>query len=200
MPLGWAQFFDAEAADYADRIVDGQADPAFAPLHPLTNLLTQRFDTGTADFDEEVKAIEDHLRPLLHRSVPSAQAITALNTAMINPDIASAGDLADAVGMTVRSLERLSNRVFGFPPKLLLRRQRFLRSLSQFMLDPSLKWMNAMDEQYHDQAHFIRDFKRFMGMTPRSYAKLEKPMLMAAARARMEIAGQAVQGLHDPLA
>ena len=66
------------------------------------------------------------------------------------------------------------------------------------MLDPSLKWLNTLDQQYHDQAHFVRDFKRFMGMSPSAYAKLDKPILMAAAQARMAIAGQAVQGLHDP--
>ncbi|WP_418251669.1 helix-turn-helix domain-containing protein [Erythrobacter litoralis] len=100
--------------------------------------------------------------------------------------------------MNVRSLERLTRRAFGFTPKLLLRRQRFLRSLAQFVLDPSLKWLDALDCQYHDQAHFVRDVKRFMGMNPSEYARLDKPFLAAAARARMEIAGEAVQGLHRP--
>jgi methylphosphotriester-DNA--protein-cysteine methyltransferase len=55
-----------------------------------------------------------------------------------------------------------------------------------------------MDDHYHDQAHFVHDFRRFMGMSPSAYAKLDKPILVAAARARMAIAGQAVQALHDP--
>ena len=101
--------------------------------------------------------------------------------------------------MSVRSLERVSKRAFGFTPQLLLRRQRFLRSLAQFMLDPSLKWLSTLDYQYHDQAHFVRDFKRFMGVSPSVYAKFDKPLLIAAARARMEIAGEAVQGLHKPV-
>ena len=67
------------------------------------------------------------------------------------------------------------------------------------MLDPSLKWLSTLDYQYHDQAHFVRDFRRFMGMSPSAYAKLDKPLLIAAARARMEIAGEAVQGLHEPV-
>jgi len=66
------------------------------------------------------------------------------------------------------------------------------------MLDPTMKWLNTLDCQYHDQAHFVRDFKRFMCMSPSTYSKLEKPLLVAAARARMEIAGETVQGLHDP--
>ena len=132
------------------------------------------------------------------REASEMPAIHRLNTALVDPKIGTVSQLAEEVAMNIRSLERLSKRAFGFSPKLLLRRQRFLRSLSQFMLDPSLKWLNTLDQHYHDQAHFVRDFKRFMGMSPSAYAKLDKPILMAAARARMAIAGQAVQALHDP--
>ncbi|MFT4896010.1 MAG: AraC-like DNA-binding protein, partial [Devosia litorisediminis] len=49
---------------------------------------------------------------------------------------------------------------------------------------------------YHDQAHFVRDFKRFMTMSPSAYAKRPHPVLIAAAHARMAVAGQASQVLH----
>jgi AraC-like DNA-binding protein len=198
MPLGWAKFFDAPADQYADRFVDGHADPAFEALRDLGVELSRRFHGEPGDFTREVALIEECLTGFLDRDVPNADLITAINSALVDRDIATATQLAERVGMNLRSLERLSRRVFGFPPKVLLRRQRFLRSLAQFMLDPSLKWLNTLDHQYHDQAHFVRDFKQFMGMTPGAYAKLEKPMLVAAAQARMAIAGEAVQGLHDP--
>jgi AraC-like DNA-binding protein len=201
MPLGWAKFVGAEACAYADRFVDGRADPALAHFRPLADALSRRFEQDArGDFAAEVALIEAHLAPLLTREVAQAEMITAINAALVNPDIASASELAASLSINLRSLERLSRRVFGFPPKLLLRRQRFLRSLSQFMLDPSLKWLEALDCQYHDQAHFVRDFKRFMGMSPSAYAKRDKPILVAAAQARMAIAGNAVQGLHDPRA
>ena len=193
MPLGWAKFFDADAGDYADSFADGREDDAFAALRPLADALLH-----PRSFPEEVALIETHLSRLLDREAPRAEEVNAINAALVDAEISSASELADSVGMTLRSLERLSRRAFGFPPKLLLRRQRFLRSLAQFMLDPSLKWLSTMDFQYHDQAHFVRDFKRFMGMSPSAYAKLEKPLLIAAAQARMAIAGEAVQGLHDP--
>lgn len=198
MPLGWAKFIGTSADEYADCIVDGNADSAFEPFRTLAPRLSGRFHGGDADFAAEVAAIEVCLSQLLNREVPHEEQITAINAALVDPDTASATQLAERVGMNLRSLERLSRRAFGFPPKLLLRRQRFLRSLSQFMLDPSLKWLSTLDCQYHDQAHFVRDFKRFMGMTPGEYARMEKPILVAAAQARMAIAGKAVQGLHDP--
>lgn len=194
MPLGWACLVDAPASDYADRVADGSKDTAFAAFQPLEQALRN----STGGFAEELTIIEDHMASLPIEECANADAILRVNTALVDPEIASVGELAERVGMNIRSLERLSKRAFGFTPKLLLRRQRFLRSLSQFMLDPSLQWLRTLDYQYHDQAHFVRDFRRFMGMSPSAYAKLDKPFLVAAARARMAIAGEAVQGLARP--
>lgn len=196
MPLGWAALFDAPASEYVDRVVDGLEDPAFSAFHPLATALSNH--SRSRDFAEELALIEAHMEALCLKDTSDMRAIHAVNTALVDPRIGTVTQLAKEVAMNVRSLERLSKRAFGFSPKLLLRRQRFLRSLSKFMLDPSMKWLNTLDQHYHDQAHFVRDFKRFMGMSPSAYAKLDKPILMAAARARMAIAGQAVQGLHDP--
>ncbi len=198
MPLGWAYFCDAPASDYADRVVDGMTDRAFAKLRPLAHALS----ASDGDFGDELSIIEQHMgRFVEDRSAykfSHADKIEAINEALVDPELTSVAEVADRVNMNVRSLERLTKRAFGFPPKLLMRRQRFLRSLAQFMLDPSLKWLNTLDCHYHDQAHFVRDFKRFMGMSPSAYSKLDKPVLVAAARARMAIAGEAVQGLARP--
>ncbi|MCK0127053.1 helix-turn-helix domain-containing protein [Erythrobacter sp. F6033] len=194
LPLGWSALINAQAGDYADRSVDGAQDTAFEAFLPLAKALVET----DGDFDRGLSEIERHMAGLADKVSPQDRAISAINAALVDPELSSVKDLAERVGMNVRSLERLSRRAFGFTPKLLLRRQRFLRSLSRFMLDPSMKWLSTLDYQYHDQAHFVRDFKRFMGMSPSAYAKLEKPFLIAAARARMEIAGAAVQGLHNP--
>jgi AraC-like DNA-binding protein len=194
LPLGWASLFGVDAGDYADRVVDGRSDPAFAELVPLADALAASGD----DYAAGLALIEAHMARLFAHRPAADPAILALNDALVDPDMVSVGDLTARLGMNVRSLERLSRRAFGFPPKLLLRRQRFLRSLARFMLDPTLRWLGALDCSYHDQSHFVRDFKRFMGMSPSAYGKLEKPLLVAAARARMEIAGAAVQGLHRP--
>ena len=194
LPLGWAKFVEAAASDHADRAVDGMIDTAFAALAPLGEALA----ASTGHFEDDLDLIEQHLKALLARPCRDAAAITAVNGALVDSNIATVAELAEHSGIQVRSLERLSRRAFGFPPKLLLRRQRFIRSLAQFMLDPSLKWLSAIDCQYHDQAHFVRDFRRFMGMSPSEYGRLDHPFLRAAARGRQEIAGEAMQALHVP--
>lgn len=198
LPLGWARLVDAPAQAYADRFCDGAADPVFAGF---AGLLDQIFG-DSPDPVAEAGRIDACMRELLaQRPEPDdAVRIRAAHAALLDPDTSTVTQMAERLNMSARSFERLSQRAFGFAPKLLLRRQRFLRSLAQFMLDPSLTWISTLDWHYVDQAHFVRDFRRFMGMNPSTYAALEHPVMSAAARARAAAAGAAVQALHAPTA
>ena len=197
LPLGWLRLLGVPASDHVDRTVALADLPAGAALAALPGIV---FGSGTPNAAEEAARIDAYLLELLHRSPPheDEQRIRTAHTALIDEDISSVADLAERLAISSRSLERLSLRAFGFSPKLLLRRQRFLRSLAQFMLDPSLTWIRTLDFHYVDQAHFVRDFRRFMGMSPRRYAALDHPVLRAAAQGRSAAAGAAVQALHRP--
>ena len=127
-------------------------------------------------------------------SVPHEEQILACQEALRDPDMANVTELGARLGIGDRSLERLCGRYFGFPPKLLLRRQRFLRSLAQFMLDPHRRnWSEVLDGQYYDQAQFVRDFRSFMGMTPSEYADTPHPILEKIMAQRMADQGAAPQ-------
>jgi AraC-like DNA-binding protein len=198
LPLGWARFCGGSACDYRDRFADARCGAAFAGLAAIGESL---FD-GPVDVVREASQLQAGLRELLARSGQGTERekrIARANAALVDPEVASVAAFADHAGMSPRTLERLCRRVFGFPPKLLLRRQRFLRSLARYMLDPGMSWLGSLDSGYHDQAHFVRDFHRFMTMSPTAYAWLEHPILMAAMRGRMEAAGQAMQVLHEPV-
>lgn len=194
LPLGWVHFCAGEASRYRDRFCDARADEIFAGLAGIGEGLFK----DAVDVVREVDHLQAGLRRLLRRPVSGEDRIAKANAALIDPDVTSVADFADHTAMSPRTLERLCRRAFGFPPKLLLRRQRFLRSLARYMMDPSMSWLGSLDSGYHDQAHFVRDFHRFMTMSPSAYAKLDHPILMAAMRGRMEAAGQAMQALHQP--
>ena len=197
LPLGWLRLLGVPANNHVDRTVGLAGEPAGAQLAALPAIV---FGGQAPNAAEEAARIDAYLLDLLHRSPPheDEQRIKTAHTALIDEDISSVTELAERLAMSSRSLERLSLRAFGFSPKLLLRRQRFLRSLAQFMLDPSLTWIRTLDFHYVDQAHFVRDFRRFMGMSPRRYAALDHPVLRAAAQGRSAAAGAAVQALHKP--
>ncbi len=193
VPLGWAKFIPLPADELADRFCDGAAHPAFAAFVPLGETLR-----GVNDVDAAAAIIDAHFCGLLTAAPPDDPAILAAHRALVDDDLASVADMMAKLSLSERTIERLSHRAFGFSPKLLLLRQRFLRSLARFMLDPSMAWIDTMDHHYYDQSQFTRDFQRFMGMTPREYAARPKPILGAAAKARAAAAGAAVQGLHKP--
>ncbi len=194
LPLGWAKFIGLDAGDLADTIVDGLAHPAYASFAPLAlNLFGEE-----PDLDAEYAKITAHFLARDPAPVPDEARILAVHSALIDPEVHTVTDLAKQAGVNQRTLERISHRVFGFAPKLLLRRQRFLRSVAHFVTDPTHNWIESLDSHYHDQSQFVRDFKAFMGMTPRKYAALDKPILGAFMSARAQLAGHAVQGLDSP--
>lgn len=198
LPLGWARFVAAPADRFADALIDGHADPVFAPFRPLAEALADPTGEAAGDMAKALACIEAFFLDRAGRPPADTDRIVALHAALVDPDIRNVADLVEATGIGQRTLERLCQRAFGFSPKLLLRRQRFMRSLAQFMLDPSLRWIGAMDGHYHDQAQFVRDFHQFMGMSPRQYAALPKPVLGAIMRERARFAGTAVQTLDGP--
>lgn len=191
-PLGWARFVGTGAAALAERWQKVEEDGAFAAFAGISAIVAED------DPARVIAGIDAHLGGLPASPVRDADRILAVHDALIDPAVTSVGELADRAGLEPRTLQRLAASAFGFRPILLIRRQRFLRSLALYMLDPSLSWIDTLDTQYHDQAHFIRDFRRFMDMTPGQYGKLPHPVMWAAARARVETAGSVMQVLQAP--
>ena len=123
LPLGWARFTEARASDHADSWEQATDDSVFACFAPLLDIAAQGRDE-----DDTVTRMEAHLVSLLARPPRDEDKILRAHAALVHPAVTTVSELADQSGMTVRTLERLSTSAFGFSPKLLMRRQRFLRS------------------------------------------------------------------------
>lgn len=173
-PAGWARFVDAPASDFANRLFDGTTEPAFRPFAPLLDIVS----APGLDADTVAARITAHLEQL--PPAPDAgrvEQVAAVHAALRDPAVANVSQIAERVGISTRTLERICARWFGFPAKQELRRQRFLRSMARFMLSGYRSWSDALDERYYDQAQFVRDFRAFMGMTPSEYADMPHPVL-----------------------
>ncbi len=195
LPLGWAKAVGQPASDLANVICDGRTNAAFARFLPLAETLFG----NQPDEAAELARIIAFFRQLKPHPLPDERRLLAIHAALVDPEVVMVTDLVARVAASQRTVERLCLRHFGFAPKLLLRRQRFMRSLAQFMLDPSLKWIGAMDSSYHDQAQFVRDFHEFMGQTPRDYASQPHPVLKRFLHERMKAHGAPVQTLDKPV-
>ncbi len=78
--------------------------------------------------------------------------------------------LAEALGISQRHLNRLMNNQFGFPSKHFLRTYRFGQALKT-MQDSSAVSLTHIAQQfgYYDQAHFNHEFKMLGGTSPKSF-------------------------------
>lgn len=185
---------DAPAYDLANIVCDGARHPVFAKFDCVSDVLCDPALTLEAQHEAIVDMLARLMRP--NRDEPR---IIKIHAALVSGEFLAVGDLADACNMSIRTLERMCHRYFGFTPKLLMRRQRFMRSLTSFMLHKGSRWTEAMDGEYHDQAQFTREFSEFMTMTPSRYAALEHPILSSFMEARARIWGSAAQTLDPPV-
>ncbi|WP_411291898.1 helix-turn-helix domain-containing protein [Sphingorhabdus sp.] len=193
LPLGWYRIVGCPADRWANRVTAVDSAPEFAVLARL-----RREIEGLND-PEQIAALFDHLLLQVIASPDPLEAdIECIHQAIANPEISNVGELSEATAISTQRLERLSRRVFGFPPKLLLRRQRFLRTMATAMEHPELKWSDALDRHYFDQAHFNREFHQFMGMSPGQYLAMPRLISIASNRERAHIVGQLLQALQIP--
>lgn len=197
LPLGWHHLVGLPASRFADQSIDAYTLKTrinFASLFPAISA-AQTLDDVATIFDN---ALLQSLVQIPATAKNEDELIHGLHTALLDSDATSVTEIAERLNVNGMQLERLSKRVFGFPPKLLIRRQRFLRTLGLLMRQPEAKWREILDPQYYDQAHFNRDFQRFFSMSPKKYLALDKPIVSVAAMARMTALGDPLQGNHAP--
>ncbi|UBS34193.1 helix-turn-helix domain-containing protein [Altererythrobacter sp. N1] len=192
LPLGWARFVRLQAADHANLLAEVEKHPAFTRFASLSNIFA-----NDPDDEAELAQLIAFFRSI-DEPCGDTDTITLVHGALVDPEVANVAELSKRSGLSVRVLERVCRRHFGFPPKLLLRRQRFMRTLATFMLAEQGQWKAAIDEHYHDHAHFTRDFRAFMHMTPSEYAALPHPVLSAFMAERKRMWGSPAQTLDKP--
>ena len=72
----------------------------------------------------------------------------------------------------MRALQRLFREYVGVSPKWVINRYRLHEALEQIAAGGAIDWSAlALDLGYFDQAHFIRDFRRLVGVSPGAYAR-----------------------------
>lgn len=155
----------------------------------------------SAPFGERVPVLESCLRARVRRQ-PSAlsrkETVTAREMDLVSRAMAHlghdaairVGDVAAALGVGERRLERVFNRAVGVPPKVFHRMRRccaaarLIRHASAERSHATRErngarynWSAiASDAGYADQAHFIREFRALTGVTPVAYAMERHPV------------------------
>lgn len=122
---------------------------------------------------QKIKIIQDFLIKIIHKTNRD-NCIIDYSTEYISSlkGLTTIKELERKTGYSSRYLEMLFNEYLGVSPKTLItiyRFQRFYKALSNYKI-PNLPIDNIYDF-YYDQAHYIREFKRYTGYTPVQYSK-----------------------------
>ena len=190
--LGWARLFGKHADAVANRVVplrrlwdEDRADRLYAAVA-----------RARRDEDAAVATLDRHLAAALlppGRDVPAIRALTAI---VQDPAVEECAEAAARAGLQETQLRRVAKHYFGFGPKLLLRRHRFMRAVAAMTPrasggapDPSVF------TRYYDQSHFIRDAQLFLGRTARQFGHHMTPMMAGMLAGRTARFGAPAQGL-----
>ena len=168
------------------RLVGARLHPtgAFAffgvPQDALTDSITEltlidtrlaralRDDVATREHGSEMIAALD--RALVKAAPPHAAtspANDAVAMAMGRRGLMKVSEMARVLDLSARQLERVFRERIGLRPKLFLRVLRFQEVLRSLREGAPGNWADiAARHGFYDQAHFIRDFKEFVGESP----------------------------------
>jgi hypothetical protein len=182
-PLGWARFLAAKADLFRDQVV-----PLSRVMEPA--LVDELVETLRAsDQGPGVKPLLDaFFERLCGPPCPDEPLIRQLSALIADDETHDLATACERIGVPANVLRRLSARYFGFPPKTLLIRTRFIRSLLRMMAEGDELDYRLIAPTYFDASHFLRDADRFLGMTPKRFARIDNHYLKAILRARMVVA------------
>lgn len=182
LPFGWAQIFGGDVSRFANRVVPlDQIDPGAEMLLAAAE--------GDLPFDV---ALAGWLEARLERRPPADPRIETLCEMLRDPATTRIEAVAEALDLSPRALAAMTRFNFGFTPKLLLRRTRFLRALSTVLTDPDGGPAALEAAGYWDRSHFLRDSHLFLGCSVREFSRRRGPHNQVAITARTQALGTPV--------
>ncbi len=181
-PSGWHALFAESHHGLSDKML---------PLQQLWGDLADDMFTGisqASDDEGQLAAMESALKEriaLLRKPVADLQ-MARFEVIARTDSTMRVEDAAMEVGLSTRQLERRCLAAFGLTPKAILRRSRFLDSATAFrgFSSPTERELDAL--RYFDQSHMNREFRRYTGMTPRTFANAVTPLQTAGLKLREE--------------
>ncbi len=158
------------------RKFSGQVVELDCVLGPEINELRDRLGEKTTD-DARFDLLEEWL--LRRQLTPPTRAVTyALRAIQRGADAVRIGRMADEIGISHKHLLREFDRCVGLTPKTFARVCAFQRVIQSVGHKTQVEWAETAARcGYYDQAHFIREFRAFSGLTPTNYLMKRGPFL-----------------------
>lgn len=174
-PVGCEAVFGVPPSRLRGHTVD--LETAWATAGPLREALRSE-----ADPEGMLDVVVQHLDATVSRDPAAVErcvhAVALLEAAPTRP----IAEIAAEVGVSHGHLDREFTRVVGLTPRVLARLLRMRRLLAALDVSTTPVWTDlAQAYGWFDQAHLIRDFKRYTGVTPSAYVAAQRAHLAPAA-------------------
>lgn len=152
----------------------------------LTNKIvniTDFFDINSKSLEESIllqeedenmiKAAENFLFNIIPEKDENVLLINNIFKQIIsNGKITKVEDLVNKININKRTLQRLFNQYVGVTPKWVIKRYRLHEAVERLASKKKIDWVKfALSLGYFDQAHFIKDFKSIIRITPSEYER-----------------------------
>jgi AraC-like DNA-binding protein len=167
-PGGFRAFLDGPVSGLTDRFT-----PVEEILGPSARAAADAI-IAEPDRDRAAALAEDLLRSRLpDRTDPVIAEVAAIvDRIAADPALLRVHDLAAALGVGTRRLQRIFAEYVGVGPKWVIRRYRMQEAAERAGAGDGVDWASLSAELgYADQAHFTRDFTRTIGISPAQYAR-----------------------------
>lgn len=161
----FGNFTDVPACELAD---------SFAEAGTLWTSKGRELETQIAaacSFEERVRLLElFFLKQLGMHQKKASIWNDVINELFYHHDEVRLDQLAKKMKITPRHFLRVFRETSGMTPKHFQQLSRFRAVMKELLITRTTRYLPvALDKGYFDQAHFIKEFKRFMGETPASY-------------------------------
>ncbi len=164
-PKGWVTLCGINAEEATDKVIDLTS---FAGGLARSTIDEMR---NASSFQDMAAAADRFFSNLIQRRAARRRTGSypeALAQWLLDPNELGIDTLIDMMDVSRRQTDRIAKAYFGASPKYLQRKYRALRAADRIR-SGDLDWMSAAGGGYYDQSHFIKEFKSFIGVTPKQF-------------------------------
>ena len=164
-PGGFYPYFTRPLSELTDRVQGFEA-----LLGPAAGALSVAIHAEPDD-EARIGLAESYLLARLPAPDPNVALIERIATYIqAEPTLTRVDDLCSAMALGKRTLQTLFKHYVGISPKWMIQRYRLHEALARLDGHAVADWTEfALSLGYFDQAHFIKDFRVMVGMTPGEY-------------------------------
>lgn len=125
---------------------------------------------NTTSFDKHIELLLNYINQYTRCCTFPASFQIMVNMILNTNETTSLQDISTKTRYSIRHINRMFNNYLGYSPKTLYKYIRFQKVLQEIISNPNRQNSEfILNIDYSDQAHFQREFKSFMGETPKAF-------------------------------